>query len=413
MRLLGAVAPLLLATGAILATVYRLPELLADPRFWAEEGRVYFVHALGAPPLPALLAPHQGYYSLIPNAATWFATLIPLERAPVVTVAIALAVQILPAVVTATGHGPWVDTPLKRTTAVLTVLLVGAAGELHATTICSQFHLAVLAAVIYLDTETRPSPGRQTLYALLLLIAGLTGVQAVMLLPLFAWRWWLWGRRFDTIALVILTSGLAVQAAAVMTGPSEADRFALGGDPGALIANALENLAKGMLVHPVAGDLGPRSLDRPYGAAVVAVSALGIAMAALAQVIILCRGPDRVLILAAWGVAILSFAASRRMAGGERYLEVSSVLIVLALARLAFAADRHRAARTIAGTATACALLVNAWLYLPRAAAVHDPSWPVWTEEVARWRAGDIAEPHIHPHWNGVAWTVPLPDGAR
>lgn len=405
--------PLLLAAAAILAVVFRLPDIVAEPRFWAEEARVYFAHALTARPFDALLAPQQGYFSLVPNLATWLATRVPLARAPEVTTGIALAVQALPAVVAAFGHGHWVHTPAKRIAAVLIVLLVGAAGELHATTICSQFHLAVLAAVIYLDSEERPDRLRGTVYAALLVIAGLTGVQAILLLPLFAWRWWLRGRRFDTVALSVLAACLAVQFWVVATAPGEADRFALHGDLADRAANTLENLAKGLLIHPVAGDLGPGTLTLPSGIAVAAVSALGVAAAILTQIVILRRGPGRVLLATAWFVAIASFVASRRMAGGERYLEVSSVLIVIAIAGVAFDEQRHRVARAVAGTALTCAILVNGWLYLPRTADVHNPGWPVWSEEVARWRAGEITEPRIHPQWDGVAWTVRLPDGVR
>jgi hypothetical protein len=407
------VTSLLLAAGAILASVLRLPEIVVEPRFWAEEARVYFLYALTHPAADALLAPHQGYYSLVPNLATWLATLVPLPRAPEVTTAVALAVQTLPALVAALGQGPWVDTPARRCVAVLTLLLVGAAGELHATTICSQFHLAVLAAVLFLDTETTPSPLRQAVYALLLLLAGLTGVQALMLLPLYAWRWWLWGRRFDTLAMAVLAVSVAAQATAVILAPGEADRFELTGDLGAAAGNFLENLAKGLLIYPVAGALGPKTLAQPFGTAVFAVAALGIAAAAVAQAILLRRSADRLLILAAWFVAILSFAASRRMAGGERYLEVSSILIVLAIARLAFDGHERRMVRGIAATAVVCALAVNGWLYLPRVAGVYDPSWPVWSQEVARWRAGETDAPRIHPHWDGVIWTVELPDALR
>ncbi len=404
------VLPLLLAAGAVLATVFRLPELLSEPRFWAEEGRVYFLHALTHPILDALTAPHQGYYSLVPNLAAWLATRVPLEQAPAVTTAIALAVQSLPALIAALGHGPWVDTPARRVTAVLVVLLVGAAGELHATTICAQFHLAVLTAVIFLDTETQPSAPRQAVYILLLAIAGLTGVQALMLLPLLAWRWWLWGRRFDTAALSLLTACLAVQSAAVLLAPGEADRFVL--DSGRL-ANFAENLTKGVLIYPIAGDLGPKTLQQPFGLALFVVSVVGIAAALIAQAVILRHSPDRVLILSAWLVALLSFAASRRMAGGERYLEVSAILIVLAIARLAFAPGYRPLVRRIAQTALVGALAVNAWLYVPRLESVYAPDWPVWSQEIARWRAGETDAPRVHPHWDGTVWEVPLPAALR
>ena len=69
---------LVLLAGAAAALVLRVPEVVLEPRFWAEEARVYFVYALNNPAGSALLAPHQGYYSLVPNLATWLATLVPL-----------------------------------------------------------------------------------------------------------------------------------------------------------------------------------------------------------------------------------------------------------------------------------------------------------------------------------------------
>lgn len=409
----GTLLPLVLSALAVAATVLRLPDVLVEPRFWAEEARVYFLHALTAPTWDALSAPHQGYYSLVPNFATWLATLVPLERAPVVTTWIALAVQVLPAIVTATGSGTWVDTPMKRTVAVMAVLLVGATGELHATTICSQFHMAVLGAAIYLDTDRSPTGGRVTTLVFLLLVAGLTGVQAILLTPLFAWRWLQERRRSDAAATAVLGACLVLQIIVIATVPVEGDRFALGGDAAGVLLNTAENLVKGLILYPIAGDIGPKTLSQPLGPLLFAIGAVGVASAVVVQAAILRRGPSRPLLAAAWFVALVSFAASRRMAGGERYLEVSSVLIVLAIAGLAADKQRHRALRMTAGVAVAAALISNAWLYLPRLSGVYDPSWPVWREEIARWRAGDIDAPRLHPQWGDAVWTVRLPEAAR
>lgn len=404
-------AGLLLVAAA--AVVLRVPDLVLEPRFWAEEARVYFAYALAAGPLDALLAPHQGYYSLVPNLATWLATLVPLEAAPAVTTAVALAVQVLPALIAATSPAPWADGPFRRIAAVLVVLLVGAAGELHATTTNSQFHLALAAGLVYLDFAADPGPTRRRALLAVLLLAGLTGVQATLLAPVFAWRWWRERQPVDRAATVLLGLCLALQAGVVLLAPAEADRFAAGLDPLKALGKAAEGLAKGLLVYPAAGGLGPKTLALPLGWLLAAVGGAGVAAAAAVQVAILRRGPGRDLLAAAWLVAAVSFLGSRRMAGGDRYLALPAVLVVLAVLAVAFDRRHGRPVRLAAGLAVTAAILSNAWLYGPRMDGMADPGWPAWRDEVAAWRAGERAEPRIHPQWPDAVWTVPLPEALR
>lgn len=404
---------LFLLAGAAAALVLRVPEIVLEPRFWAEEARVYFVYALDNPAGGALLAPHQGYYSLVPNLATWLATLVPLEAAPAVTTTAALLVQFLPVLIVATSTAAWTRDPWRLIVAVLVVLLVGAAGELHATTTNSQFHLALAAAVIYIEFAFEQRPVRRTLLLLALLLGGLTGVQATLLAPVFAWRWWRDRQGHDAAAVVVLGICLILQFAVVMVVSGEADRFAAPGETTGALIGALGDLAKGLLIYPIAGGLGPKYLKLPFGAGFLILGVVGVAAAAVAQVAILRRGPGRDLIAAAWVVALISFIGSRRMAGGDRYLEASSVLVVLAIAGVAFDAGRHRLVRAAAATAVLIAVAMNAWLYGARTSDVHDPGWPVWRQEVSAWRAGTRAEPRIHPQWADGMWTVPLPERLR
>ena len=402
---------LVLLTGA--AIVLRLPDLLIEPRFWAEEGRVYFAYALTVQPAEALFAVHQGYYSLLPNLATWLATRVPLEQAPAMTTVIAIVVQAVPALIVATSSAIWFAEPGRKALAVLIVLLVGAAGELHATTIAAQFHLAVATAIIYLEFSTEPRRARGAVLLLVLVIAGLTGVQSLMLAPFFAWRWWRDGRYGDGFATLILGLCVVVQIFVIMGNPGEADRFAPGEPLLPVLLNALEGLAKGLLVYPIAGDLGPGTRTLPHGDGILLVGGLGVAAGVIAQLLLLRRGPGRDLLAAAWFIAIVSFIGSRRMAGGDRYLEVSSILIVLALMALAFDNRRRQATRLCAGFAVLVALAMNAWLYQPRMASVHAPDWPSWSEEIAAWRDGQREEPRLHPQWADGAWTVVLPERLR
>ena len=49
---------------------FRNPILFTEPRFWAEEGSVYFSSAFHSTWIVSLFQPHLGYLSLIPNIAT-------------------------------------------------------------------------------------------------------------------------------------------------------------------------------------------------------------------------------------------------------------------------------------------------------------------------------------------------------
>ena len=53
---------------AFVAWFLRGPRVLLHGRLLLEEGTTYLRYAWDAPPLQAFFAPHQNYYSLLPNA---------------------------------------------------------------------------------------------------------------------------------------------------------------------------------------------------------------------------------------------------------------------------------------------------------------------------------------------------------
>jgi hypothetical protein len=70
--------PIELVLGVYAALIIaRFPLLVYDPRLWAEEGFVYFMHAVREPWLTALLSEHVSYYALWPNLSGVLATLVP------------------------------------------------------------------------------------------------------------------------------------------------------------------------------------------------------------------------------------------------------------------------------------------------------------------------------------------------
>ncbi|HXI26983.1 MAG TPA: hypothetical protein VNG89_01130, partial [Vicinamibacterales bacterium] len=51
---------------ALIVSYSRSPALLRSPRFWAEEGSVYYAYATAHGGVATLVAPHLGYFSLVP-----------------------------------------------------------------------------------------------------------------------------------------------------------------------------------------------------------------------------------------------------------------------------------------------------------------------------------------------------------
>ena len=108
----------LLLAGFALLVALRLPHTWAHGRFQDEEATVFLAYAWHRPWLDALLRPFAGYWNLAANATTLLvaslvkAGAVPLERAPYLTMTMALAVQMMPAVLILTGTASWLRSRL-------------------------------------------------------------------------------------------------------------------------------------------------------------------------------------------------------------------------------------------------------------------------------------------------------------
>jgi hypothetical protein len=142
-KTLPALAPLL---ATLLLIFLRAPAILLTGRFWAEEGKIYFLDARLRSWWDALLASRMGYYSGWTKLAALTATAVPLEWAPMVTVYAALAVQLM--VVWFVVRSDAFAGPVARVLAVAAVLLAVPSAEVWLNTANSQFHFALGAAVL-------------------------------------------------------------------------------------------------------------------------------------------------------------------------------------------------------------------------------------------------------------------------
>ncbi len=169
--------------------VGRAPGLLLAPRLWAEEGTRYFTYAYYFANSPAwyrgFVNIQRGYFALWPNVSTTIAAnFVAIEQVPLVTTVLALSVQLSVFAIMLWGTSTLWSTPGRKLGGVLLILFAPLSGEVWLNTINSQF---IFALITFLILHTKPAISRSAIWAYRggLGLAGLTGVAACVLTPLF------------------------------------------------------------------------------------------------------------------------------------------------------------------------------------------------------------------------------------
>jgi hypothetical protein len=165
-----------------LVIVFRDPVLFLDPRFWAEEGALYFHHALVSPGLKDFFSPALGYYSLLVKIAVYLALFVPIENAPLITTAISGLVIWSCVILVITSANNFLDGFGVKCAFALMLLFISS-GEIWLNTITSQFWLPIGVLFIIIDKSSRSFLARLWRYTFVFL-AAMTGVMSFFLLPL-------------------------------------------------------------------------------------------------------------------------------------------------------------------------------------------------------------------------------------
>ncbi len=198
----------MVAFAAILCA--RMPGVVLHGRLWAEEGRVFYVHAATVPWFRALAFSYGGYLNLVANAAPMIArALLPLRDVPWFTIGVGLLFQCCPAILLVCSRDEWLRSTWSLIAALLLIASPPLTEEVWLQTLHSQFHLTLCGALILaLDV-----PGRR-LYRfglVLLLLAPLCGPSAWLLAPLFALRAVVDRSGARAIQLSVLATGIVLQ----------------------------------------------------------------------------------------------------------------------------------------------------------------------------------------------------------
>ncbi|AQS84446.1 MAG: hypothetical protein ABF856_12170 [Acetobacter aceti] len=188
----------------------RAPDIIITGRFWAEEGKIFYVNALQTGPLEAIFTSYGGYLNLIANASTTAARwLLPMELAPYMTIATGLAFQLLPAFLVLTARDIWLRPPLIRLAALGIMLFTPSSSEIWLQTLHCQFELALACSLIITFETVGGVVGGIRLITLFL--APLCGPGAIVLLLPLALRLASDRTKARLIQFLVLGIGAAIQ----------------------------------------------------------------------------------------------------------------------------------------------------------------------------------------------------------
>ena len=388
----------------LLLTLCRMPAVVLQGRFWAEEGRRFYFDAARYPWYHVLVKSYAGYLNLSANLAAVAARhLVPLEYGPRVTFAFALLAQAAPAILLVTSRAALLQSRLALALALFLLAAAPSAEEVWLNTLHSQFQLAVCVGLILaLD----PEPG--WLRKFLLFLAPLYGVVSIILLPLFALRTAIDRSRARLVETLILGAGSAIQLGFFF--------HQVGGLQSLDLKLIFATFFAKNIVLPLLSFGGSQpiatwlhaALDRGQLPIAVMVT---IVLAVALVVALLWRGPAaaRWLAAASAALALVSYYGALLVTNdmvephlGNRYAFAPQVLFAWSL--LLIAASGLGLAPRIAAFLVLWLCLASTDAYLhPAAIFAHGPDW---SAEVAKWRHNPNYSPLV---WPGGFWRVPMP----
>lgn len=201
----------LVVAGFVVLICVRMPNVLLEGRFLAEEGTAFLRFGWEMPWPAALLHPFGGYLNLIANIGGILASrTVPLEYAPYITTIIGIIFQTFPAILIVTSRVSWLRPRWAIGLALLIIATPPTSQEVWLQTLHCQFHLALCAALI-LAMETEAPARLRWFRRFLLLLGPLCGPASIALVPFFALRALLSRNLERGLQLLTLSLGAGLQ----------------------------------------------------------------------------------------------------------------------------------------------------------------------------------------------------------
>jgi hypothetical protein len=399
----------LVLAGLLLIAASRSPYLLLHGRFWAEEGTEYFAHMkhgnVWFVPRPI------GYIHAFCNAATWFAARVPLEQAPLVTAWLSLGVIAL-LVWTALGLPSELLPNAAARVAAATLLVVGpvAVPVVWLNSVNAQAYLGVLAVLLlFVDVDTLRR-AKFVAIAAMLGLAGLSGLYAAVLAPLFLFRalrdrtprrWVLAG-----INLLCALAQLVVVQMSRAAGDLAQGRFTFRGWGVTTRDVAAWHFSNFLFGNSIATRLHAHA-NTFAGLLALALFAAVVA-AVLASVLAVVPRPQVALLLvAAFALEELLVIVGTRRGIGGRYVVLPVAILLLISVHAMTTARRRWAVGAASGLCLVALVSGCSVFWTAQPSLLRCVRCPQWQQQVRTWRTGRTNALVVWPY--STRWVIILP----
>ncbi|MDQ1509620.1 MAG: hypothetical protein QOG50_1464 [Actinomycetota bacterium] len=396
----------------LLLAVSRSPYVLAHGRFWAEEGRVHFRYMLShdGPGRLLFVYGHSGYFDAFCNAATWLAAQVSLDRAPLVTVWLSFGVIVSLLWVTLYWPSALLPTISSRIAAAV-LLVVGtiAIPAVWLNSLEAQTYLALVTLLLLFVRLRKLTRLRFWFGAVVLAMAGLSGVYADLMAPLFIVRALKQRTRRTVIYAAVAGLSAVIQLAVVAhlhaSGQTGSTKLVFRG-VGTIVRNVAGYHIAGFVFGPDWAKTVHRSSDTIVGFAALCCFAI-VVLTFLAAV--LARVPDRRVALALAGAFLIEELGVNFGAGsdsGHRFAVVPVGILILMLVH--GTATGRNAGLQVMGIGVCALVLVfglsTFWSY--QSDTLRCRGCPDWSQQVQQWQDGRSSRLAIWPYPD---WYIPLP----
>lgn len=401
------------AVSFTLVLIYiRNPILFYAPRFWAEEGALYFRNAYLYTGIQDFLSPLMGYYSLFNKLAAYLALLPPLDQAPLMTTLISLFPIACTSFLITTTDTPYLRN-FRQKILFSTIIILFSSGEIWLNTITSQFWLAGCVLFILID-DSCWSTGRKWVCRLILIMSGLTGVMSFLLIPLAAYRSWQCRRALKTQCLsvlwILIITLLFQMLLLFLFGGNYADELK-GMQGGERFAGFdLLSWTKGFLgyylLYPYTGIYMYDHIKPVYLVfASVVVCASGAVLSGILRMEKNSRQKHLVLVMTSLFITIATMLLSIGGTGGLRYAFLPNVIGLLLIFGLINDETTGAYTRRTAVVLIALSLLIGIGEYRYKTDNYINAAWPNWKSQIVS--SNEIGTVYIWPA-SPYPWKVEL-----
>ena len=385
---------------------WRVPELFSYPRFFAEEGSLYFSYAYSHSWLNNLLTPQHGYYTVYNSIVTSLAKLPSIDNAPLVTIFTAFVVQVAVSLYVIWGGISILDNLAKK---IIVALIIPICSFPHVwlTTIGIHFWLPVVTFFILISSDT--ADRKNSIFrACFLVLSGLTGVISCFMTPLFMLRTYRDKSKEYLKYSIILTCCSLMQIYVFLheyfTQSVElAHRFKGNSFIPVFIKYIIYQFSiplfgRGIFQHEsvikinnIISMVSTKLFNHDYFENTIAATPFVLGMIILLTMTTICVKNSKqveytLMLLAFIIVSTISTVASERMSGGPRYTFVPTVIMFTVFAASINIRTIKNALCNIGLYLMLLALFFNIREFRAITNMIYNTEYPVWKKEVEVWR---------------------------